>query len=119
MSWDDLAPVRAGAAQQAPPAVEFTISKMPAGRSVVASVVVRQGPLSICTSTPAMPRWVAQAVPASTTSPAGTVAPSFGTSIREAVFTGPWADQPFWVQYAEDEANVVRLMSVTHFVAET
>ena len=51
--------------------------------------------------------------------PAGTSAPSPGTSIREDIFTGPRSDQPRWVQYAEIRENWVTSRSTTHLHAET
>ena len=51
--------------------------------------------------------------------PAAISPPPFGTSIREAIFTGPSSDQPRSVQYAEMSANRVTSMSTTHLHAET
>ena len=39
--------------------------------------------------------------------------------MREASLTGPCADQPRSVQYAENESNVVTSMSATHLHADT
>ena len=53
---------------------------------------------STLTSTPRMPRCCAHATPATATVPAATGLPMRGTSMRDAVFTGPSADQPRGVQ---------------------
>src|SRR3954471_6249205 len=60
----------------------------PAG---AASVAWGQGPLSVLTSTAAMPLRGAQATPATVTGPALTWASGLGTSIRDSVLTGAWA----------------------------
>ena len=53
------------------------------------------------------------------TDPALTAAPSRGTSIRDWVFTGPFSDQPRWVQKASNLSNLVTSRSTSHFVADT
>ena len=60
-----------------------------------------QAPPSTATSTPVdADVLVPGARRRSSTSPAATVAPLRGTSIREAILTGPRSPQPRWVQYA-------------------
>ena len=71
------------------------------------------------TSTPSIPVCCAHATPATVTSPASTVAPCRGTSIRDCVSIGACAAQPRWIQYGSNAANVVSSRSTTHFVAET
>ena len=53
------------------------------------------------------------------TSPAGTSSPEWGTSIRDAIFTGPCSAQPLPVQYASNSSNRVTSMSTTHLHADT
>ena len=55
-------------------------------------------PPSTCTSTWSMPVCWCQATPPNDTGPAATSSPERGTSIRDAIFTGPSADQPRVVQ---------------------
>ena len=56
-----------------------------------ASLAWCQGPLSVLTSTAAMPLWGAQATPATVTGPALIWASGLGTSIRDSVLIGAWA----------------------------
>ncbi len=65
-----------------------------AGESSVASVAACHGPLSTLISTLLTPRSGAQATPATTTGPAGTLALSLGTSIRDCVRIGASLAQP-------------------------
>ncbi len=66
-----------------------------------------------------MPVCWAHATPPKVTAPDGTSAPDRGTSIRDAILTGPFSLQPRSVQYAEKSANFVTSMSTTHLHAET
>ncbi len=66
-----------------------------------------------------MPTLGAQAVPASTTVPAGTLAPARGTSTRDASLIGPSRDHPRSTQKLSASSKRVSSSAVTHFVAET
>ena len=85
----------------------------------VASCAACHGPSSARTSTRSTPRCCAQAVPASTTRPAGSSAKPRGRSIRDWVLIGACSAQPRCTQYASRAAKVVSSRSVSHFVAET
>src|SRR5579862_8913376 len=63
-----------------------------------ARVASFHGPLSIWTSTAAIPLCCAHATPATVTVPGPTVAPLDGTSIRDSVLIGACCDQPFCTQ---------------------
>src|SRR5690606_13460305 len=77
------------------------------------------GPSSTRTSTALMPRCGAQATPATTTSPAGTVAPSRGRSMRDWVLIGARGAHPRGTQYASKSSKVLSSSSASHLVAET
>src|SRR4051794_40225530 len=79
----------------------------------------RQASPSSRNSTFSMPVCCAQACPPTRTEPALTSPPSRGTSTRDSVLTGPFADQPRSVQYAVKSSNRVTSRSVTHLVADT
>ena len=66
-----------------------------------------------------MPVCCAHATPPKLTDPDGTSAPERGTSMRDAIFTGPSSLQPRSVQYAEISSKLVTSMSTTHLHAET
>src|SRR6478736_4932129 len=85
----------------------------------VASDADCQSPSSTEISTPLMPVCWCQATPATGAPPATISPPPSGTSIREAILTGPSSDQPRSVQYAEMSANFVTFISTTHLHAET
>ncbi|KXC06333.1 hypothetical protein MhomT_06155 [Microbacterium hominis] len=85
----------------------------------VARVASCQSPSSMRTCTPRTPTCCCQATPAITLSPAATVPPRRGTSMRLASLIGPRSDQPRGVQYPWASENRVTSRSVTHFVAET
>ena len=66
-----------------------------------------------------MPVCWAHALPPTRTDPAFTPEPSAGTSMRDCVFTGPFADQPRWVQNASNLSKLVTSRSTSHLVADT
>ena len=58
-------------------------------------------------------------MPATVTVPAATVAPSAGTSMRDAILIGPSLDHPRGTQKPSNPSQVVRVTLRSHFVADT